>query len=298
MSRRIVEASGPGGGNINFAFITDPKLGRSYNVVENFDESPVLSPEAAVTQTAGLIFQRGKTNRIRVTLDFVDTRKTDELVLLVDPNVVVNLEDFLPERVKRAAPAPGESVGAITQVNTGVTNMAWRRSQHWNATINYARRNVLGGTFDIYGRVLYFQKYERQVLAGSAVIDELDAPSGSAQGVLPYRASIGAGWTTQQWGFGTDAYYFSARTIPQAQWAIQGSDEISSYWRLDAYTQTDLKRWLPWKSSRWDVRAQLRVNNLFDKGYPQYAAETTRAGVQAYGDWRGRTYSLSITTTF
>jgi outer membrane receptor protein involved in Fe transport len=57
-------------------------------------------------------------------------------------------------------------------------------------------------------------------------------------------------------------------------------------------------RWLPWKSSRYGLRGQLRVNNLFGTGFPKYANEGSGAGVQPYGDWRGRTYSLSLTATF
>jgi hypothetical protein len=32
--------------------------------------------------------------------------------------------------------------------------------------------------------------------------------------------------------------------------------------------------------------------------HPKYVNEGAGAGVQPYGDWRGRTYSLSLTATF
>jgi iron complex outermembrane receptor protein len=55
---------------------------------------------------------------------------------------------------------------------------------------------------------------------------------------------------------------------------------------------------LPWKSSRFGLRGQLRVNNVLGADFPKYANDSSGAGVQAYGDWRGRTFSLSLTATF
>ena len=43
---------------------------------------------------------------------------------------------------------------------------------------------------------------------------------------------------------------------------------------------------------------QLRVNNILGTEFPKYVNDASGAGVQAYGDWRGRTYSLSLTTVF
>jgi len=60
----------------------------------------------------------------------------------------------------------------------------------------------------------------------------------------------------------------------------------------------DLTRWLPWKNPRYGLRAQLRVNNIFGSAFPRYVNGGAGAGVQPYGDWRGRTYSLSVTASF
>jgi iron complex outermembrane receptor protein len=62
--------------------------------------------------------------------------------------------------------------------------------------------------------------------------------------------------------------------------------------------QRDLGAWLPWKSSHFGIRGQARVDNIFDAGPPRFADDPTGAGVQSYGDWRRRVYSLSITVTY
>ncbi len=296
MSRPLAEGDG-GNSGLDFASVVDPLRGNArYDVLYNEIVSPDIDTESAVTQTAGFIFQRGRTHRFRATLDFVDTRKTDELVVL-DPQAVVYFESLFPERVRRAPSIDGQP-GRIEALRTGVANMAWRHSQHWNLTGNYARRGVLGGTLDLYARLLTFQKYERQARADEPVIDELRDPSGSAPGLLRYRATLGAGWTGRQWGTGLDAYYFHARTLSAPERAAQSADAIEAYWQVGAYVQADLKRWLPWKSDRYGLRGQVRISNLLDADFPRFANEPSGSGVQAYGDWRGRTYSVSVTATF
>jgi hypothetical protein len=52
------------------------------------------------------------------------------------------------------------------------------------------------------------------------------------------------------------------------------------------------------KSRRYGLRGQLRVNNLSGFDFPRYVNDSAGAGVQPYGDWRGRTVSLSLTATF
>ncbi len=297
MSRRV---GTPGAGTgVDHAFISDPLRGQSYDVLAPTDVSPVLQPESALTQTAGLLFQRGETHRLRMALDFVDTRKVNELVYL-DPNAVVDLEAVLPGRVVRAPLAPGDphSAGYVTSVLTGTVNMAWRRSQNWNASFDYAWTQCAGGTLELYGRLVWFQQFRRQVYEDSPEVDELRQPDGAVGGLLRARANFGAGWNNRRLGFGVDGRYFDSRILPEIERASQGGDRIDSCWQFDAYLQAEIGRWLPWKSSRVGLLAQLRVNNLFGPDFPRYANDPSGAGVQPYGDWRGRTYAASLTATF
>ena len=200
----------------------------------------------------------------------------------------------------RAPLAPGDthSAGYVTSVLTGAANLYLRHSQNWNASCDYSWVDFAGGTLDLYGRLVYFTLYNRQILSTSPMVDELRHPDGSAPDLLKYRVNFGASWSKQGDGFGLDGHYFGARVLPTDEWPSQGSDRIVSFWQFDAYLQRDLKRWLPWTSPRWGLRGQLRVNNLFDARYPAYANDPSGAGVQPYGDWRGPTYSLSLTVTF
>ncbi|HTZ20902.1 MAG TPA: TonB-dependent receptor plug domain-containing protein [Opitutaceae bacterium] len=300
MSRSVVVASdNPGDGTVDLHSIFDPRRNETYDVEVNDAVNPAVRSETAVTQTAGLIFQRGKTHRLRATLDFLDTYKNDELVIL-DETETLHLEALFPDRVRRAPLAPGDphTVGRVTEVLTGVANLSWRHSQNWNLALDYAWTECLGGALTLYGRLNYFQKYDLQVGPDSAVIPELRHPDGATSSLLKYRANLGAGWSNRSWGLGVDGHYFHSRILPADEWAGQGHDRIRPFWQCDAYVQSDLGRWLPWPSTHYGLRAQLRINNVLDAPFPKYVNDPSGAGVQPYGDWRGRTYSLSLTATF
>lgn len=297
MSRpRLVFAPGPGAG-VEPVRITDPRSGQRYDVQATEALNPDLLPEGAVTQTAGIVFRRGRTHRLRVALDFVDTSKTNELVYL-DAQSVLNLEAKVPERVERAAPLPGETTGRVRTVLTGTTNLSWRHSQNWNAGLDYAWTECAGGSLEVYGRLLYFHRYEVQGFSHAETTDELRHPEGMASGLLKYRARFGAGWSNPEFGFGMDGHYHHSRILPVPEWPGQGSDRIRPSWQFDAYVQSEIGRWLPGAPARRGLRLQVRVNNVFGFGFPKYVNHPSGAGVQPYGDWRGRVYSLSLTATF
>jgi outer membrane receptor protein involved in Fe transport len=287
-----LEAGPPTGGVIlpYTESIDDPVLHQRYDVPVNEVINPNLLPESAVTQSIGVFFQRGKVHRVRATLDFVDVRKTNEDFFLSAQTLVLN-EALFPGRVLRGPD------GVITQILTGRTNLAWRHSQNFNASADYAWTECLGGTLELYGRLLYYELYRRQLLPDSRPVDELAHPDGSID-QLRYRANFGVGWSNRDFGCGLDGRYFSPRVLPVDQWAAQGHDRIRPSWQFDTYVESDLGRWLPWDHSRHGLRAQLRVNNVFGDRFPKYVDEPSGAGVQPYGDWRGRTYSLSLTANF
>ena len=298
LSKPVTAPAGPGGG-LNQETVNDPLRRESYAVQVAEAVDPGLPPEDAVTQTAGLILERGDEHRFRASLDFVDTRKTNEIIFL-GPTELVNVEALFPDRVLRAPLAPGDThaAGRITRLLTGSVNASWRRSQNWTAALEYAWTGCAGGTLELRTRLLYYQRYERQVFANSTVVDQLGQPDGTAPGLLRYRADFNASWSNRRCGFGLEGQYFHSRILPLLEQPAQGGDHIKPYWQFDAFAQVDLSRLLPWAGEHRGLHAQVRVNNLSGFDYPKYASDGSGTGVQPYGDWRGRTYSLSLTATF
>jgi outer membrane receptor protein involved in Fe transport len=292
--------SSTGFGTVVLGDITDPRRGDlQYQVPSSDALNPNLLPEAAVTQTAGLIYQHGTTHRFRISVDYVDTVTSGENAYL-NAQQVVDLEGLFPQRVIRAAPAPGDpyGVGMITSILTGNFNLAWRHSRNFNTSVDYEWTECLGGALEAYCRWVYFLGYDVEELPTTPPVDELNAPDGFITGVLRQRANFGVGWSNRAYGFGIDGHYFSPRILPEVEWANQGSDQVDPFWQFDAYLQGDIGRWLPWKSSHYGVRGQVRVDNIFGAAPPKYAEDPSGSGVQSYGDWRGRVYSLSVTLTF
>jgi hypothetical protein len=145
---------------------------------------------------------------------------------------------------------------------------------------------------------MYFQTFDRQITPDSPVIDEIREPSGSAANLLEYRATFGGGWSNRYFGTGLDGQYFHSQRLPESQWAGHGARTIDPYWQADVFVQADLGHWLLSDDSRLGLKGQMRVNNVFKNGYPRYGNAADRSGVQPYGDWRGRTFSLSLTAEF
>lgn len=296
MSRQVV--AGSGGPSLIQADIIDPvRRGESYPVSTEEIPNPGLVPEAAITQTAGLIYLTGEKHRFRAGIDFVDTIKDNEVVDL-NAQQVVTLESLLPERVARAAPAPGDpqTVGRITSVLIGPANTDRRHSQNWNLSLDYAWMECAGGSLEVRGRVVVFQKFDQQLTSISDEVDQLDNPNGLAGGLLRYRGLLSATWANRNWGAGFDSHYFHSRILPESERASQGDKQVKPYWQFDVHTHADIGRWLPGWSKNHSLRAQLRVNNVFGFDYPRNTSDPS--GVQPYGDWRGRTYSFSLTATF
>ena len=151
---------------------------------------------------------------------------------------------------------------------------------------------------DLRARLVYFSTFDREIFPDEPVIDEIRHPSGSAPGLLKYRATFGGGWSSKHLGLGFDGQYFHSRRLPQTEWPAQGARSIDPFWQADVYVQADLGHWLWQERSRYGLKGQVRVNNVFKNAYPFYALEASGAGVQPYGDWRGRTVSVSLTAEF
>ncbi|HZZ20629.1 MAG TPA: TonB-dependent receptor [Opitutaceae bacterium] len=289
-----------GAGPIQLTKIYDPRRGQQQEeVLAANATNPNLVPEAAVTQTAGIIYQRGTVHHFRVSLDFVNTVTSGQQQYL-STDQVLDLEQYFPKRVIRATPLPGDpyGVGQVTEILTGNFNLAWRHSYEWTSSLDYAWTDCFGGTLDLYGRMIYFQRYDLKTLPQAPTVDELKAPDGTVPGLLKMRMNFGAGWSNRSYGFGVDGQYFHSRILPQIEWATQGSDEVDPYWQFDAYLQSDLGRLIPWKHPGYGLRGQVRVDNLFGSSPPVYAQDPSGAGVQSYTDWRGRVYSVSLTLSF
>jgi hypothetical protein len=189
-------------------------------------------------------------------------------------------------------------VGLVTFIQTGNINLAWRHSQNWTTSLDYAWNHCVGGTLSLYARWAYFQSFRREVVPGAPIVDELNAPDTSGLNLVKNRVNFGADWSNTHYGFGFDGQYFSPRVLPNLLWPDQGSDHIDSYLPYGAYLKGDVLHLFGLKKSRQRLTAQVRVDNLFSASLPKFPDNPSGSGVEPYGDWRGRVYSLSVTAGY
>lgn len=293
MSRRVTSGAGPGGGEVELVNIRDPQQGgEEYGVTSSFAQNPELRSEANITRTIGFLFQRGDVHRFRLAADFSDTRKADELYTL-DAQAAVNLEPDFPDRVRRSP-----TTNRIQHVLIGPINLAERHSQGWSTTADYAWTDSFGGRLDLYARWSYFPRYEIKTFPDSPIVDHIRHPDGNGPPLLEHRLNFGGGWSNRRFGFGVDGHYYHSRRLDPRLWPFQHRRTIDPYFQFDAYVQADLTKWIPWSHPRFGLRGQLRVNNVFDAAPPFFGADSIRAGVQPYTDWRGQTYAFTLQATF
>lgn len=293
MSRRVSTGAGPGGGEVELANIRDPQFGgEEYGVNSSVAQNPNLRSEANITRTVGFLVQRGEVHRFRFSADFSDTRKADELFTL-NAQSAVNLEADFPDRVRRSP-----VTGRIEHVLTGPINLAERHSQSWSTAADYAWTESFGGRLDLYTRWSYFPRYDTKTFPDSPTVDQIRHPDGTNVSLLEHRVNFGGSWSRRHIGFGVDGHYYHSRRLEPRLWSAQHRRTIDPYLQLDAYVQADLTKWIPWPNPRFGLRGQLRVNNLFDAAPPYYAADSIRAGVQPYTDWRRQTYAFTLQATF
>lgn len=299
MSRQKLPADPDSGGEIVPVQVFDPLRGQTYGVLSHDALNTKLHSEAAVTKSLGVVYEHGHRHRVRVSVDFTDTIKTGELKYLGAQELVL-LESVLTNRVTREPLMTGDTrpAGFISSVLTGSFNLAERHSQNWINSIDYQVRHLAGGTLELNARWFYYQRYDLRLLPTSPMVNELSHPDGAAPSILRSRAFLSLGWFDEHQALGFDTHFFDTRNLPVSERRTQGSDHVASYWQCGAYVQRSLSGLLPSKARNLSLQLQLRIDNLLNAQPPRYANDSSGAGVQSYGDWRGRTYSLSTTLSF
>ncbi|HEY3757385.1 MAG TPA: TonB-dependent receptor plug domain-containing protein [Opitutaceae bacterium] len=288
------------GGPITGVSITDPlRRDTQYDITTSTIPTGAILPEADVTESFGLVFERGAEQHVRFSADWFSTHKSEELDFL-GADEVINNEAYLPGWVTRAPPTAGDPypVGQIVSVLTGNVNLAWRHSENWDFAFDYGRRDIFGGDLDFYVRYVYFQRFDVELVPHSPVIDELRDPDTASLDLVRHRINAGASWSNRHFGFGLEERYFAPRVIPLPQQLEQGSNHIGSFRPFDVYVKGNLHLWDRRDRRAPQLSAELRVNNVLNDPLPKFPTDPSSTGVEAYGDWRGQSYSFSVTVSY
>ncbi len=284
------------------ATVLDPLRGNALtNIHPQYGGNPSIKPQESKNWNVGLVFEPDFLEGARLTLEWYRLEQ-DNVVITPTAQQVVNLESQFPGRVTRAAPAPGETVGAITDVDATLINANEGKTDGFDLTLEYRKRTDLG-TFAFFAMATRVGHYWIQNGVGAPLEDIVNELGRGGPAKFKANASISwtldnvsAGWAMRHFGsyeqydLGTQAYVLA-----------QGSDRIPSQSYHDLFASYRFEDYDGGRGSSLlnGTEVQFGIKNVFNK-VPPFDAYY---GVQGYyysplGDPRLRSYWVSIAKNF
>ncbi len=285
---------------ISLLNLRDPKLGNSLipgplTVLGGGSES--LKPERSRSTSLGLILTPRIVPGLRLSVDYTDIRKTDEVSELPMSYFVDN-EAAFPGRVVRG-PGSGGQPGPITQVDATLFNLASSRLRAYDFQAEYAISSEALGQWRLHAAATHTKELLRRVQAGAAAVDR----AGFSDGPLKWRANVGVDWSKNAWSAGWNAQYYDSyrtcrSTLPAfscSQWETwQGASKVPSNVYHDVYVSYDF---LAGALRGTDI--SFGVNNVFNNQGPTISSAIAYSvGPTSYLDQRLRRYTLTLRKHF
>jgi outer membrane receptor protein involved in Fe transport len=301
----------------------DPKRGGDAGIITTTPVdrielgNPDLKPENSKSWSLGVIFAPKVIPGLRLSADYVNIKKTDEITAL-DFQTIINLEDVLPGRVIRAPlepnPPPGFTAGVITAINESLINVAATRLEAYDFQADYLLKTSRFGEFRFYAIATLQPRIERRITADTTFINFVNftgGTSGFGSGVLKWRGNGGITWTKGPLTVAWNAQYFGhyspcTATASEVDCAAvvlnQGSTRIPSQMYHDLFVRYAFSD--NHGSLLNGTELAFGVQNLFDKSPPIIARVTSNGGASngfsysTYGDPRLRRFTFSMRKHF
>ncbi len=261
--------------------------------------SPSLKPEESRSTSLGVILTPQIAPGLRVSVDYTDIRKANEVTAL-PLNYFIDNEATFPGRVVRG-PGSGGQPGPITQIDSTSLNLASSRLRALDIQAEYAVNSQTLGQLRFYAAATRTKELTRRVLATDASVDR----SGFSDGPLKWRGNIGIDWSSNAWSAGWNAQYYDSYRVCQStlsafscdQWERwQGARKVRSQTYHDLYVRYDfgVRRGM---LDGTDI--SFGVNNVFNnQGATISSGIAYAVGPTSYADPRLRRFSLALRKHF
>jgi iron complex outermembrane receptor protein len=281
--------------NINFAGATDPlRANEPVGTVQvRGGGNPDLVPEESENTSFGIVATPSFLEGLRLSVDYTRIHKTDNIA---GPTSFA-LADFAsfaavyPERISRAAPAPGDPfpVGRINFINVTLTNIAQVTATAYDLSLDYRLQTESYGSFDFYADATRMVEFEEQLHPATAVVDDLGI------GINPpeWNANAGLTWSLGAWSLGWSGRYIDSYLANDDPVTIlnQGNDGyVRSQTLHNLFARYRFRKDLPLFEG---LDLQLGCNNVFDSEPRMDARDTVRL-YSGDGDVRGRSFYLVL----
>lgn len=281
--------------------LRDPKLGNSLvpaplTVLGGGNQA--LKPERSRSTSLGLILTPQIVPGLRLSADYTDIRKTDE-VSNMPLNFFIDNEDAFPGRVMRGAGANGLP-GPITQIDATLFNLASTRLRAVDIQAEYATTSGALGQLRFYAAATHTKELSRSVLAGTPAVDR----AGFADGPLKWRGNIGVDWSKNGWSAGWNAQYYGSYRVcastssdfscdQRETW--QGAGKVPSHVYHDVYVSYDFSSE---SGALRDTDIRFGVNNVFNNQGSTISSAIASVTPASYFDPRLRRYTLTVRKHF
>jgi outer membrane receptor protein involved in Fe transport len=283
---------------ISMLELRDPALGNSLipgPLTVLSGGSPSLKPEESRSASLGLILTPQILPGVRISVDYTDIRKTNEVSILPLNYFIAN-EASLPGHVVRGPGSAGQP-GPITQIDASAVNLASSHLRALDIQAEYATTSATMGNLRFYAAATQTKELSRRVQATDPAVDR----SGFSDGPLKWRGNIGIDWSKGDWTAGWNAQYYDSYRVCQStlsdfscnQWETwQGASKVPSQIYHDAYVRYSF-------ATESGILAgtdiSFGVNNLFNnQGATISSGIAYAVGPTSYTDPRLRRFTFSL----
>ncbi|HET7864340.1 MAG TPA: TonB-dependent receptor, partial [Burkholderiaceae bacterium] len=261
--------------------------------------SPSLQPEESQSASLGLVLTPQVSPGLRISVDYTDIRKTNEVSKL-PLNFFIDNEATFPGRVVRG-PASGSQPGPITQIDSALFNLASTHLRAVDIQAEYATTSEPLGHLRFYAAATHTKELSRRVQATDPAVDR----AGFSDGPLKWRGNIGIDLNKNAWTAGWNAQYYGSYRVCQStlsafscnQWETwQGASKVPSQIYHDVYVSYSLG-----SESGFLGEADISfgVNNVFNnQGATISSGIANAVGPTANVDPRLRRFTLSLRKHF
>jgi iron complex outermembrane receptor protein len=284
---------------------------------------PDIRAELSESISAGVVLTPRFLPGLRLSLDFTDIEKTDEITqyrnLFSNLQALIqrptggglSIEDQIPGLVTRAPltaadQARGYTAGLISSYKFGLVNASRASVRSFDTQVDY-RFDTSLGEVRAYALATYLKNYTNQVLETSPAYDN----AGFAFR-LKWRGNAGLTLTRKAWTMDWNMQYYDSYYVYTASTAlftppgatpqeaiVQGSHTIPHQIYHDLTAQFRLGEALG-VNQGWFAGTDLTIGirNVLDTEPPIAATFSPAVGYSWYGDPRMRRYSISLRKSF
>ncbi|MGH8240578.1 MAG: TonB-dependent receptor domain-containing protein, partial [Steroidobacteraceae bacterium] len=266
--------------------------------------NPDLQAENSDSWSAGVILTPRFVPGLRLSADWTQIKKTDEIGQIATFQQILELESLVPSLAARSTDSATFGtfgVGPIIGIDGRLQNLADRKIDAYDFTARYLRATARFGEFDLSATATRMNTNESRAVATAPVIDNLGTIDG-----LQWRGNVTLTWSFANWTAAWAARHFqSYRLYSIGQeiapvLAAQGSAEVPSQTYHDLFVgyrfnasedSPGIRGWLS------NMEVNLNVSNVFNTN-PAVDLRNAAPYYSTLADPRLASYSLSLRKAF